>query len=133
MIFNTVYVELKNIRNYFFTTTVFDVPILVNVSYNNRVNKRYISVTSQDGAYTYLKPTYITRGSRIHPTFTFTMSGVKNMFITLNDFTNSESDDYLNWGNSYRLAFVTTEEENVTLPSINTTHNPFEGDEDNGS
>lgn len=53
----------------------------------------------------YLKPSYIDRGTRLNPTFTFTMNEVE-MFITLNDFKNNGSEDYLNWGNSFRLAFV---------------------------
>lgn len=110
MIFNTVYVELKNKRNYYFTTTVFDIPILVNVYYNNKVRKRLISVQSTDGEYVYLKPSYIERGARLIPNFTFKMNEVE-MFITLNDFKNSGSEDYLNWGNTFRLAFVNPVEE----------------------
>lgn len=113
MIYNTVYFELKNKYNYNFTATIFEIPILVIVSYNNLAQKRIISISSPNGELIYLKPTYITRGARINPTFSFTMNEVE-VFISLFDFKNSESDDYLNWGNYYRLAFVNPVEDVVT-------------------
>ncbi len=99
-----IYTELKNTLEYTCDVNVFNVSMIMRVSYNSRSKKRLISLTSLDGSILYLKPTYITYGSRIFPNFNAIIEGL-SFYITLDRLTLT-GDNYLNWANQFRLCFV---------------------------
>lgn len=100
-----IYTQLKNRYDYWCEVDIHDVPCILNVSYNTRVNKRLISITSRDGVYVFLKPTYITRDSRVYLNFTFELTDIF-VYVTLQDINNTQSNDYVNWADKYRICFV---------------------------
>jgi len=105
MAVDVIYTELKNTYNYFCEISVFDVPMLMTVSYNSRSKKRLVSLTSLDGDVLFLKPTYITKGSRVFPNFNATLYDL-NFYISLYNYSGSSSEDYSTWANDFQLVFV---------------------------
>lgn len=109
MTVNVTYVELKNFPNYVCQIDVFGVPCLLTASYNSRKGQRLISLTSYDGEIVYLKPTFITNFDRVFLNFNMLLNEL-DVYVTLEALTingvRQTSTDYLNWGGSYRLAFV---------------------------
>lgn len=103
--YNAIYVDLKNTPNYYCSVDVFGVPMLLNVSYNTRSMKRLISLTSLDGETVFLKPTYITKGSRVFPNFYATYNDLQ-FYIALYNYSNSSGEDYSTWANDFKLCFV---------------------------
>ena len=99
-----IYTELKDTLEYTCSINVFNTQMTMRVSYNSRSKKRLISLTSIDGDILYLKPTYITYGSRIFPNFNAVIEGL-SFYITLDRLTLT-GDNYLNWANLFSLCFV---------------------------
>lgn len=99
-----IYTELKNTLEYICSINVFDTQMLMRVSYNSRSKKRLISLTSLDESILFLKPTYITEGSRVFPNVNAELNGL-SFYITLNPLSFS-GENYKDWANQYQLCFV---------------------------
>lgn len=99
-----IYTELKNTLEYVCSINVFDTQMLMRVSYNSRSKKRIISLTSLDESILFLKPTYITEGSRVFPNINAKLNGL-SFYITLNPLSFS-GENYKDWANQYQLCFV---------------------------
>lgn len=97
---------LKNPTYYSFIN-VFDVGMILNVSYNSRSNCRYISLTSLDETVLYLKPTKIEKDDIVYFNFNMSLTDL-NVYVCLGlkDGVDLKSDDYLNWDRYYDLCFV---------------------------
>lgn len=102
------YVSLNDKYDYFCNITVNGINMLLTVSYNTRVSKRVIQLTSEDGSISYLKPTFISYGDRVYLNNNMLLEGY-SVYISLDKISSTASSDYINWSKEYRLAFVNME------------------------
>ena len=104
---DVLYVNLFNDYSYYTEVDLFGVQVILNVGYNSRAGLRYISVTSEDGSITYLRPTFIKKNSNVYFNNNFRVFDhivtVSLSNINENKYT---PEDYVNWKDYYRLAFI---------------------------
>lgn len=110
---NTVdinYFDTRDTPTYYADINIFGIPVTLYVSYNTRVKKRVIMITSQGGGICYLKNTYITKKDRIFLNFNFRMNDL-DVYACLAPKGDVQPDHYLNWSEFYSLAFVSLPED----------------------